>query len=187
MRSPQWSVTLGCLDRPTHGSYLLDGHEVVGMSREQRARIRNQQIGFVFQNFNLLARTSALENVELPLLYGPARSSRQRRKIANEMLDLVGLADRLDHHPGQLSGGQQQRVAIARAVIHNPNLIVCDEPTSALDQENGKLILTHLREIVTKENKALIVVTHDSRIFDFADRIVHLEDGSIIKDGYSIH
>lgn len=121
--------TLGCLDRPTRGSYKLAGVEVVNMAADVRARIRNKQIGFVFQNFNLLARTSALENVELPMLYGQGLSNRERKDRAKELLSLVGLGDRLDHHPGQLSGGQQQRVAIARALSTQPSILMGDEPT----------------------------------------------------------
>src|SRR5215213_8057069 len=116
--------TLGCLDRPTGGSYRLAGQEIVTLSRDERARVRNQRIGFVFQNFNLLARTSALENVELPLLYAKGVSARQRRRRATDLLEKVGLGDRLDHHPGQLSGGQQQRVAIARALANEPSILL---------------------------------------------------------------
>ncbi|MCA9189628.1 MAG: ABC transporter ATP-binding protein, partial [Planctomycetales bacterium] len=124
--------TLGCLDRPTSGSYLLDGHEIVSMSRNQRAEIRNKQIGFVFQSFNLLNRTSALENVELPLLYTTGVSSKMRRQRATQLLELVGLGDRMGHHPSQLSGGQQQRVAIARALANDPAILLGDEPTGNL-------------------------------------------------------
>ena len=159
--------TLGCLDRPTSGSYMLSGQEVVHMTRDQRARIRNEHIGFVFQNFNLLARTSALENVELPLMYGTLKTAKQRRDRAKELLALVGLSDRLHHHPGQLSGGQQQRVAIARALVHEPKLIVCDEPTSALDHETGGRVMELLREVAVGPDRSLIIVTHDSRIFEF--------------------
>ena len=125
--------TLGCLDRPDRGSYLLDGIEVVTMSRDERAGIRNLKIGFVFQNFNLLGRTSALENVELPLMYGGRFKARERRQRARAVLERVGLAERMDHHPGQLSGGQQQRVAIARALANEPAILMADEPTGNLD------------------------------------------------------
>jgi putative ABC transport system ATP-binding protein len=130
--------TLGCLDRPTRGSYLLDGLEVVDMSLDARARLRNRKIGFVFQNFNLLVRTSALENVELPLLYSHSISARQRRRRAKELLERVGLGDRIGHHPGQLSGGQQQRVAIARALVNEPAILMADEPTGYLDSRTSK-------------------------------------------------
>ena len=130
--------TLGCLDRPSTGSYRLDGEEVVDMTLDQRAAIRNQKIGFVFQNFNLLSRTSAEENVELPLLYSKGVSPRQRRKKAKELLGLVGLGDRLDHHPAQLSGGQQQRVAIARALVNEPPILMGDEPTGNLDTKTSR-------------------------------------------------
>src|SRR5713226_1520611 len=125
--------TLGCLDRPTTGSYKLSGKEVAGMSSDERARIRNRHIGFVFQNFNLLARTSAIENVELPLLYARGLSARQRRQRSIDELNQVGLGTRLDHHPSQLSGGQQQRVAIARAFVTKPSILMADEPTGNLD------------------------------------------------------
>ena len=130
--------TLGCLDRPTSGTYTLDGEDIVGMSRDQRARIRNRQIGFVFQNFNLLNRTSALENVELPLMYASRLSARKRRKKAVEVLEQVGLGDRLDHHPSQLSGGQQQRVFLARALVQNAEIYLMDEPFAGVDAATEK-------------------------------------------------
>jgi putative ABC transport system ATP-binding protein len=167
------------------GECVIFGRDFHKISDAERTEFRGKFLGYVFQAFNLIPMLTSAENVSIPLLLNGIKQEKAL-KIARERLEQFGLGDKINTYPPQLSGGQQQRVAIARAVIHNPNLIVCDEPTSALDQENGKLILTHLREIVTKENKALIVVTHDSRIFDFADRIVHLEDGSIIKDGYSI-
>ena len=139
--------TLGCLDRPTHGSYLLDGEEVVTMNRDQRAKIRNKQLGFVFQNFNLLNRTSALENVELPLMYGARLSARERRDRAMEMLGKVGLADRYHHHPSQLSGGQQQRVAIARALVNRPSILMGDEPTGNLDSKTSREVIELFREL----------------------------------------
>ncbi|MHB8901729.1 MAG: ABC transporter ATP-binding protein, partial [Thermoguttaceae bacterium] len=133
--------TLGCLDRPTQGTYELDGEEVTRMSANGRADLRNRKIGFVFQNFNLLARTSALENVELPLLYSRQISPRQRRRRAKELLEQVGLADRMDHHPGQLSGGQQQRVAIARALVNEPAILMADEPTGNLDSRTSNDVM----------------------------------------------
>ncbi len=174
--------TLGCLDRPTSGSYLLEGEEVVGMSRNARARIRNRQIGFVFQNFNLLARTSALENVELPLLYGRGLSSRKRREIAIEMLSLVGLEDRLDHHPGQLSGGQQQRVAIARALSTSPSILMGDEPTGNLDSKTSREVIGLFRKLNEERNLTVILVTHDLAVARTAHRSIVLRDGGIVCD-----
>jgi putative ABC transport system ATP-binding protein len=176
--------TLGCLDRPTGGSYLLDGQEVVSMTREQRARIRNAQIGFVFQNFNLLARTSALENVELPILYGPAVSAKFRRDRAKEMLALVGLSDRIHHHPGQLSGGQQQRVAIARALSTEPSILMGDEPTGNLDSRTSREVIELFRKLNEQRNLTVILVTHDSAIAKNARRNIVLSDGKIISDTY---
>src|SRR5262245_44279481 len=132
---------LGCLDRPTRGSYRLDGEEIAKLSRDERPRIRNQRIGFVFQNFNLLARTSALENVELPLLYAKGISARERKARAIEALRRVDLLDRLDHHPSQLSGGQQQRVAIARALVNRPRILMGDEPTGNLDSKTSRDVM----------------------------------------------
>jgi putative ABC transport system ATP-binding protein len=174
--------TLGCLDRPTRGSYRLDGVEVVDMSADQRARIRNAQIGFVFQNFNLLARTSALENVELPMLYGKRMPARMRHDRAKELLTLVGLGDRLDHHPGQLSGGQQQRVAIARALATDPSILMGDEPTGNLDSRTSREVIELFRQL--NENKALtvILVTHDLSVAKNARRNIVLRDGKIIAD-----
>ncbi|MCY2980500.1 MAG: ABC transporter ATP-binding protein [Pirellula sp.] len=176
--------TLGCLDRPTDGSYLLDGQEVVSMTREQRARIRNAQIGFVFQNFNLLARTSALENVELPLLYGPSVSAKLRRDRAKEMLALVGLSDRVHHHPGQLSGGQQQRVAIARALSTEPSILMGDEPTGNLDSRTSREVIELFRKLNEQRNLTVILVTHDLAIARNARRNIVLSDGKIISDTY---
>jgi len=174
--------TLGCLDRPTSGSYLLDGEEVAVMTRDARARLRNRKIGFVFQNFNLLARTSALENVELPLLYSRSVSGRQRRRLATELLERVGLADRLGHHPGQLSGGQQQRVAIARALVNQPAILMADEPTGNLDSRTSKEIIDLLRELNATSGITIILVTHDQDIARHAKRWLVLHDGEITKD-----
>ncbi|MGN6135101.1 MAG: ABC transporter ATP-binding protein [Aureliella sp.] len=174
--------TLGCLDRPTSGSYLLDGEEVVTMTRDQRARIRNREIGFVFQNFNLLSRTSAVENVELPLLYGPSLTARQRRQRAIEALTLVGLADRLDHHPGQLSGGQQQRVAIARALATHPSILMGDEPTGNLDTRTSREIIELFHQLNVTQNLTVILVTHDLAVARTTRRSLVLRDGAIVCD-----
>lgn len=174
--------TLGCLDRPTSGSYLLNGQEVVSMTRDERAGIRNAQIGFVFQNFNLLARTSALENVELPLLYGKSMTARQRRERAKELLSLVGLGDRLDHHPGQLSGGQQQRVAIARALSTQPSILMGDEPTGNLDSRTSREVIEMFRKLNEQHNLTVILVTHDLAVARHARRNIVLRDGKIIAD-----
>ncbi len=174
--------TLGCLDRPTSGSYLLAGDEIADMSRDGRARIRNQQIGFVFQSFNLLNRTSALENVELPLLYTPGIKQRERRARAKGLLELVGLGDRLDHHPGQLSGGQQQRVAIARSLSNEPSILMADEPTGNLDSKTSKEIITLFRELNKSRGITLILVTHDPEVADNATRTIMLRDGLVVED-----
>lgn len=174
--------TLGCLDRPTSGSYKLTGVEVATMDAADRARIRNQRIGFVFQNFNLLSRTSALENVELPLLYSKGISASQRHQRAKEKLALVGLADRLDHHPSQLSGGQQQRVAIARALVNEPAILLGDEPTGNLDSKTSREVIAMFRELNEKAGLTVILVTHDQNVAKNAKRIVVLRDGNIVQD-----
>jgi putative ABC transport system ATP-binding protein len=174
--------TLGCLDRPTSGSFLLDGTEIVSMSRNARAKIRNQKIGFVFQNFNLLNRTTAVENVELPLLYTKGISARKRRQKAIDLLKLVGLGDRLDHHPGQLSGGQQQRVAIARALINDPDILMGDEPTGNLDSKTSRDVIALFRKLNLERHITIILVTHDQAIAKNAKRIVVLRDGLIVED-----
>ena len=174
--------TLGCLDRPTHGSYLLDGQEIVTMNRDQRARIRNKQLGFVFQNFNLLSRTSALENVELPLLYGTKVPSRERRERAREMLTKVGLGDRYHHHPSQLSGGQQQRVAIARALVNRPAFLMGDEPTGNLDTKTSREVIELFKELNEEHGITVILVTHDQNVARNAKRTIVLRDGEIVED-----
>jgi ABC-type lipoprotein export system ATPase subunit len=174
--------TLGCLDRPTHGSYLLGGEEIVSMSRDERARIRNKQLGFVFQNFNLLNRTSAVENVELPLMYSAGMTSRQRRKIAVEMLTKVGLGDRLYHHSSQLSGGQQQRVAIARALANSPSILMGDEPTGNLDTKTSREVIALFRQLNEEQKITVILVTHDPAVARNAKRIIVLRDGSVVED-----
>jgi putative ABC transport system ATP-binding protein len=173
---------VGCLDRPTSGSYLLAGEEIVTMSSDERALVRNRRIGFVFQNFNLLARTSAVENVELPLLYAKGQTARQRRRQAIDVLDRVGLGDRLDHHPGQLSGGQQQRVAIARALVNEPAILLCDEPTGNLDTRTSKEVIQLFRKLNQEHKITVILVTHDQAIARTARRIVVLRDGDVVAD-----
>ena len=174
--------TLGCLDRPSGGSYRLAGEEVAGMSVEQLAQVRNRRIGFIFQNFNLLARTTALENVEVPLLYNRNCPRRERKKRATEMLTRVGLADRLDHRPNQLSGGQQQRVAIARALINRPPILLCDEPTGNLDTRTSREIMALFRELNEAEGLTVILVTHDPEIARRAKRALVLVDGEVVVD-----
>jgi ABC-type lipoprotein export system ATPase subunit len=174
--------TLGCLDRPTRGSYLLAGQEIATLSNDKRAIVRNQRIGFVFQNFNLLARTSALENVELPMLYSRGLSAGQRRRRALEMLARVGLSDRLDHHPGQLSGGQQQRVAIARAMVNHPSILMCDEPTGNLDTRTSKEVMQLFRDLNAQNEITVILVTHDPAVARNTRRVIALRDGEIVED-----
>jgi putative ABC transport system ATP-binding protein len=174
--------TLGCLDRPTHGSYLLDGNEIVTMSRDQRAKIRNKQLGFVFQNFNLLNRTSAIENVELPLMYARGISNRERRNRAKEMLTTVGLGDRLHHHSSQLSGGQQQRVAIARALVNRPSILMGDEPTGNLDSKTSREVISLFRQLNEEKGITVILVTHDANVARNAKRTIVLRDGEVVQD-----
>jgi putative ABC transport system ATP-binding protein len=174
--------TLGCLDRPTSGSYRLAGQEVATLSRDARAQVRNQRIGFVFQNFNLLSRTSAVENVELPLLYSKGLNARQRHERAVALLERVGLGDRLDHHPGQLSGGQQQRVAIARSLVNHPSILMCDEPTGNLDTRTSKEVIQLFREMNKSSGITVILVTHDQDIARSAERIIVLRDGEVVED-----
>jgi ABC-type lipoprotein export system ATPase subunit len=174
--------TLGCLDRPTTGSYRLAGEEVAGLDPDQLAQVRNRRIGFVFQNFNLLARTTALENVEVPLLYNRGCPRRERRRRAAALLARVGLDDRLDHRPNQLSGGQQQRVAIARALVNHPPILLCDEPTGNLDTRTSREIMTFFRELNDTEGLTIILVTHDLEIAQLARRALVLIDGRVVVD-----
>jgi len=169
---------LGCLDRATQGSYLLDGVEVGELDDVELARIRNHRIGFVFQTFNLLARTSALENVELPLVYGRQPDRRERALTA---LEQVGLGDRVRHRPNELSGGQQQRVAIARALITNPEILLADEPTGNLDRRSGLEILAIFKRL-HRDGRTILVVTHDQAVAEHADRVIVLKEGTVAED-----
>jgi putative ABC transport system ATP-binding protein len=173
---------LGCLDKPTEGKYFLDGVDIGLQSRNDLARLRNLKIGFVFQSYNLLARTSALENVELPLLYNAAISSHERRERAVHALEAVKLADRLDHTPSQLSGGQQQRVAIARALVNEPVMILADEATGNLDSRTSYEIMALLQELNQTQQKTIVFVTHEPDIASFSSRTVMLRDGKLMKD-----
>jgi putative ABC transport system ATP-binding protein len=173
---------VGCLDRPTQGSYLLDGTAVAQLGRDELADIRNQKIGFIFQGFNLLSRTSALENVELPMLYTHQHlAGHTRHQRAMQALELVGLAQRADHHPNQLSGGQQQRVAIARALVNQPSLLLADEPTGNLDSHTSLEIMM-LFEALNREGITIVLVTHEDDIARHAKRQVRFYDGSIVSD-----
>ena len=172
---------IGCLDRPTRGTYYLDGKDVSRASKRERSRIRNQKIGFVFQGFNLLPRTSALENAELPLLYAGV-SRRERIERASEVLHAVGLGGREKHHPSQLSGGQQQRVAIARALINNPSILLADEPTGNLDTRTSVEIMEIFQRLNQERRLTILLVTHEEDIARYADRMVRFRDGRVQRD-----
>ena len=172
---------LGCLDRPTSGKYFLDGDEVGALTADQWAEIRNQSIGFVFQGFNLLARTTALENVELPMMYRGC-NGKQRHQRALEVLGLVGLSERLGHTPNQLSGGQQQRVAIARALVNRPSLILADEPTGNLDSATSAEIMGLFQKLNRDQSITIVLVTHETDIAQYAKRQIHFKDGLVVSD-----
>jgi len=174
---------LGCLDRPTSGEYILDGQDVSKMSKDDLAKVRNHRIGFVFQGFNLLSRTSAIENVELPLLYSRDHiKGSERRKRAREVLDIVGLLQRSHHHPNQLSGGQQQRVAIARALINNPSILLADEPTGNLDTRTSIEVMDVFQRLNVERGITILLITHEHDIAEYGTRTVAFRDGLIVKD-----
>ncbi len=172
---------LGCLDRPTSGEYYLDGRDVSRLTRDEYAEIRNQRIGFVFQTYNLLPRTSALENVELPLLYDHDGRVKDARATAAAALERVGLGDRLEHEPSELSGGEQQRVAIARALVNNPAIILADEPTGNLDSRTSVDVMTVFQEL-NDQGITIVIVTHEPEIAQYAKRVVVMRDGRIVGD-----
>jgi len=176
---------IGCLDTPTAGEYWLNGVQVSELSDDELARIRNREIGFVFQTFNLLPRATALHNVELPLIYAGV-NAKERRQRAEDKLDLVGLADRMDHRPPELSGGQRQRVAVARALVNDPALLLADEPTGNLDSVTGEEIMSIIVEL-NRQGQTVVLVTHERDIAVYAKRQVHLHDGTIAKDFLTEH
>ncbi|HEY8460608.1 MAG TPA: ABC transporter ATP-binding protein [Blastocatellia bacterium] len=177
---------VGCLDQPTRGSYVLDGQDVSKLSKDERADIRNRKIGFVFQGFNLLSRTSAIENVELPMLYAGVPTAERKRR-AHQALEAVGLAERENNHPNQLSGGQQQRVAIARALVNNPTIILADEPTGALDSRTSVEVMEIFQRLNRERGITLLLVTHEHDIAEYAERVIIFRDGKIRSDEPVLH
>ncbi len=175
---------LGALDRPTEGNYTLDNISIASMTDSQLSAIRNEKIGFVFQTFNLIPRTSALSNVELPMFYKGIKKS-ERKKRAMELLKLVEMEDRMDHMPNELSGGQKQRVAIARSLANNPSIILADEPTGALDSKTGNLVMDIFKRINKDEKKTVILITHNEELALQTQRIITIRDGEIISDRYN--
>jgi putative ABC transport system ATP-binding protein len=173
---------IGCLDRPTSGQYFLDGHDVSRMSKDALADVRNTKIGFVFQGFNLLSRTTALDNVELPLLYRGGLKTAERHRRAMAALEAVGLKDRADHHPNQLSGGQQQRVAIARALINEPSILLADEPTGNLDTKTSIEVMGIFQQLNLERNITVVLITHELDIAEYGTRTASFRDGVVVKD-----
>jgi putative ABC transport system ATP-binding protein len=173
---------IGCLDRPTEGTYLLNGRDVSRLSKRELSAVRNRDIGFVFQGFNLLSRTSAIENVELPMFYGPPIPAKERRRRAAAALEAVGLGARMDHHPNQLSGGQQQRVAIARALVNNPALLLADEPTGNLDSRTSIEVMGIFQRLNAERQITIVLVTHEPDIAEYATRIIGFRDGRVRLD-----
>ena len=177
---------LGCLDRPTSGRYELDGRDVSRLSRDELAEVRNRKIGFVFQGFNLLARTTALDNVELPLLYGGARlGGSKRRQRAEDMLEAIGLSDRMNHFPNQLSGGQQQRVAIARALVNQPSILLADEPTGNLDSRTSVEVMEIFQRLNRENGITVLLITHEADIAQYGSRIIRFHDGEVASDEWN--
>ena len=172
---------VGALDRPTTGSYILSGEDISDMSGNKLSDIRNRRIGFVFQTFNLIPRTSALKNVELPMLYAGMPSGKRVAR-AKELLELVGMGDRMKHQPSELSGGQKQRVAIARAMANDPDIILADEPTGALDSETGRLVMDIFHRLHREQNKTIVLITHNPELAKETDRIITISDGAIVSD-----
>ena len=173
---------IGCLDRPTSGQYFLDGKDVSRMSKDALADVRNTKIGFVFQGFNLLSRTTALDNVELPLLYRGGLKTAERHRRALKALEAVGLQDRADHHPNQLSGGQQQRVAIARALINEPSILLADEPTGNLDTKTSIEVMGIFQQLNRERNITVVLITHEHDIAEYGTRTASFRDGVVVKD-----
>ena len=172
---------IGLLDRPTEGSYQIDGVDVAGASDKELSYIRNQKIGFVYQTYYLIARTNALKNVELPMMYAGV-PRKERTKRATELLELVGMKERMDHTPDELSGGQKQRVAIARAMANNPSIILADEPTGALDSKTGRIVMDLFHELNQKQGKTIVLITHSTELAEETDRIITIQDGNIIGE-----
>ncbi len=170
---------IGCLDSPTSGEYYLDGELVSNLSGDDLALVRNQKVGFVFQNFNLLSRSTALINVQLPMRYAPEKGNYSKKAV--KALESVGLGDRIEHKPSELSGGQQQRVAVARALVNNPSIILADEPTGNLDSKSGNEIMQLLLDLNKKSGTTLIIVTHDPKIAALTERVINLYDGRVVK------
>jgi putative ABC transport system ATP-binding protein len=173
---------LGCLDRPTSGQYILDGKDVSRMTKDELAWVRNHQIGFVFQGFNLLSRTTALDNVELPLLYGGTRKAAERHRRAMAVLEAVGLQDRADHYPNQLSGGQQQRVAIARSLINDPSILLADEPTGNLDSRTSIEVMGIFQKLNAERGITVLLITHEHDIAEYGTRLIAFRDGRVQRD-----
>ena len=172
---------IGALDRPTSGIYMLNGNDISQLDDTELSSIRNREIGFVFQNFNLISRTNAIENVELPMLYAGI-GRKERRKRAEQLLELVEMSDRADHNPNELSGGQKQRIAIARALANSPSIILADEPTGALDSVTGHMVMDIFHKLHKEENKTIVLITHSRELASETDRIITLNDGKIVSD-----